>query len=139
MSAVATGALSGVPMPLAGTLASLSLVQVANGAGGGDLGVNCRNLLRESMQQTLEAALNYKSGQKVAVKWTVMTPQLYIASNWPGRHEVTIWAWSFDPLWAAGRACTVDIRYGRSPLIHQTGICLLLGNGVRGLYRLDRK
>jgi len=50
MSAVATGALSGIPMPLsAGTLASLSAA-VANGAGGGDLG-ELPKFLRESMQQ----------------------------------------------------------------------------------------
>ena len=53
MSAVATGALSGVPMPLsAGTLASLSAA-VANGAGGGDLG-ELPKFLRESMQQNFE-------------------------------------------------------------------------------------
>jgi 3-hydroxyisobutyrate dehydrogenase-like beta-hydroxyacid dehydrogenase len=50
MSAVATGALSGVPMPLAaGVLASLSAA-VANGHGNGDLGELAR-FLRESMVQ----------------------------------------------------------------------------------------
>ena len=50
MSAVATGALSGVPMPLsAGTLASLSAA-VANGYGGGDLG-EMPKFLREAMLQ----------------------------------------------------------------------------------------
>jgi 3-hydroxyisobutyrate dehydrogenase len=53
MSAVATGALSGVPMPLAaGTLASLSAA-VANGAGAGDLG-ELPKFLRESMVQRFE-------------------------------------------------------------------------------------
>jgi 3-hydroxyisobutyrate dehydrogenase len=53
MSAVATGALSGVPMPLsAGTLASLSAA-VANGAGAGDLGELPR-FVRESMVQNFE-------------------------------------------------------------------------------------
>lgn len=50
MSAVATGALSGVPMPLAaGTLTSLSAA-VASGHGGGDLAELAR-FLRESMVQ----------------------------------------------------------------------------------------
>src|SRR6476661_123633 len=50
MSAVATGALSGVPMPLsAGTLASLSAA-VANGYGSGDLG-EMPKFLREAMLQ----------------------------------------------------------------------------------------
>ncbi len=53
MSAVATGALSGVPMPLsAGTLASLSAA-VANGHGGGDLG-ELPKFLRDSMIQNFE-------------------------------------------------------------------------------------
>jgi 3-hydroxyisobutyrate dehydrogenase len=53
MSAVATGALSGVPMPLsAGTLASLSAA-VANGAGSGDLG-ELPKFLRESMVQRFD-------------------------------------------------------------------------------------
>ncbi len=53
MSAVATGALSGVPMPLsAGTLASLSAA-VAHGAGAGDLG-ELPKFLRESMVQNFE-------------------------------------------------------------------------------------
>jgi len=53
MSAVATGALSGVPMPLsAGTLASLSAA-VANGYGSGDLG-EMPKFLRESMLQNFE-------------------------------------------------------------------------------------
>ena len=50
MSAVATGALSGVPMPLsAGTLASLSAA-VANGYGSGDLG-ELPKFVREAMLQ----------------------------------------------------------------------------------------
>jgi 3-hydroxyisobutyrate dehydrogenase-like beta-hydroxyacid dehydrogenase len=50
MSAVATGALSGVPMPLsAGTLTSLSAA-VANGHGGGDL-AELAKFLREEMVQ----------------------------------------------------------------------------------------
>lgn len=50
MSAVATGALTGVPMPLsAGTLASLSSA-VANGAGSGDL-AELPKFLRDSMVQ----------------------------------------------------------------------------------------
>ena len=50
MSAVATGALSGVPMPLAaGTLTMLSAA-VANGHGSGDLG-ELAKFLRESMVQ----------------------------------------------------------------------------------------
>ena len=53
MSAVATGALSGVPMPLsAGTLSSLSAA-VANGKGAGDLG-ELPKFLRESMVQNFE-------------------------------------------------------------------------------------
>jgi 3-hydroxyisobutyrate dehydrogenase-like beta-hydroxyacid dehydrogenase len=53
MSAVATGALSGVPMPLsAGTLASLSAA-VANGYGSGDLG-EMPKFLREAMLQNFE-------------------------------------------------------------------------------------
>jgi 3-hydroxyisobutyrate dehydrogenase len=53
MSAVATGALSGVPMPLtSGTLASLSAA-VANGCGGGDLG-ELPQFLRYSMVQNFE-------------------------------------------------------------------------------------
>lgn len=53
MSAVATGALSGVPMPLsAGTLASLSAA-VANGFGDGDLG-ELPKFLRDSMLQNYE-------------------------------------------------------------------------------------
>jgi 3-hydroxyisobutyrate dehydrogenase len=53
MSAVATGALSGVPMPLsAGTLASLSAA-VANGRGSGDLG-ELPKFLRDSMVQNFE-------------------------------------------------------------------------------------
>ena len=53
MSAVATGALSGVPMPLAaGTLASLSAA-VADGHGSGDLG-ELPKFLRESMVQNFE-------------------------------------------------------------------------------------
>ena len=53
MSAVATGALSGVPMPLsAGMLASLSAA-VANGHGGGDLG-ELPKFLRDSMIQNFE-------------------------------------------------------------------------------------
>ncbi len=53
MSAVATGALSGVPMPLsAGTLASLSAA-VANGAGAGDLG-ELPKFLREQMVQNFD-------------------------------------------------------------------------------------
>ena len=53
MSAVATGALSGVPMPLsAGTLSALSAA-VANGAGAGDLG-ELPKFLRESMVQNFE-------------------------------------------------------------------------------------
>jgi 3-hydroxyisobutyrate dehydrogenase-like beta-hydroxyacid dehydrogenase len=53
MSAVATGALSGVPMPLsAGTLASLSAA-VANGYGAGDLG-ELPKFLRDGMVQTFE-------------------------------------------------------------------------------------
>ena len=53
MSAVATGALSGVPMPLsAGTLASLSAA-VANGYGAGDLG-ELPKFLRDSMVQNFE-------------------------------------------------------------------------------------
>ena len=53
MSAVATGALSGVPMPLsAGTLAALSAA-VAHGAGGGDL-AELPKFLRESMVQNFE-------------------------------------------------------------------------------------
>jgi 3-hydroxyisobutyrate dehydrogenase len=53
MSAVATGALTGVPMPLsAGTLVSLSAA-VANGAGAGDLGELPR-FLREQMTQNFE-------------------------------------------------------------------------------------
>ena len=53
MSAVATGALTGVPMPLsAGTLASLSAA-VANGAGAGDL-AELPKFLRESMVQNFE-------------------------------------------------------------------------------------
>ncbi len=53
MSAVATGALTGVPMPLsAGTLASLSSA-VANGAGSGDL-AELPKFLRDSMLQNFE-------------------------------------------------------------------------------------
>jgi 3-hydroxyisobutyrate dehydrogenase len=53
MSAVATGTLSGVPMPLsAGTLTSLSAA-VANGAGAGDL-AELPKFLRESMVQNFE-------------------------------------------------------------------------------------
>src|SRR5665213_61483 len=53
MSAVATGALSGVPMPLSsGTLASLSAA-VANGKGAGDLG-ELPKFLREQMVQNFE-------------------------------------------------------------------------------------
>ncbi len=53
MSAVATGALSGVPMPLsAGTLASLSAA-VANGHGAGDL-AELPKFLRDSMVQNFE-------------------------------------------------------------------------------------
>ncbi len=53
MSAVATGALSGVPMPLSsGTLASLSAA-VANGHGSGDL-AELPKFLRESMTQNFE-------------------------------------------------------------------------------------
>jgi 3-hydroxyisobutyrate dehydrogenase len=53
MSAVATGAISGVPMPLsAGTLASLSAA-VANGAGASDL-AELPKFLRESMLQKFE-------------------------------------------------------------------------------------
>ncbi len=53
MSAVATGALSGVPMPLsAGTLAALSAA-VAAGKGSGDLG-EMPKFLREQMVQTLD-------------------------------------------------------------------------------------
>jgi 3-hydroxyisobutyrate dehydrogenase len=53
MSAVATGAMSGIPMPLsAGTLTSLSAA-VANGYGGGDLG-EMPKFLRESMLQNFE-------------------------------------------------------------------------------------
>ena len=53
MSAVATGALCGVPMPLtAGTLASLSAA-VANGYGGGDL-AEIPKFLREAMVQNFE-------------------------------------------------------------------------------------
>jgi 3-hydroxyisobutyrate dehydrogenase-like beta-hydroxyacid dehydrogenase len=53
MSAVATGALSGVPMPLSsGTLASLSAA-VANGYGSGDLG-EMPKFLREAMLQNFE-------------------------------------------------------------------------------------
>lgn len=50
MSAVATGALTGVPMPLtSGTLTSLSAA-VASGCGGGDLG-ELPKFLRDSMMQ----------------------------------------------------------------------------------------
>lgn len=53
MSAVATGALSGVPMPLsAGTLASLSAA-VASGAGAGDL-AELPKFVREAMAQNFE-------------------------------------------------------------------------------------
>jgi 3-hydroxyisobutyrate dehydrogenase len=53
MSAVATGALSGVPMPLsAGTLASLSAA-VANGYGAGDL-AELPKFLREGMVQNFD-------------------------------------------------------------------------------------
>jgi 3-hydroxyisobutyrate dehydrogenase-like beta-hydroxyacid dehydrogenase len=53
MSAVATGALTGVPMPLAaGTLASLSAA-VANGKGSGDLG-ELPAFLREQMVQNFK-------------------------------------------------------------------------------------
>ena len=53
MSAVATGALSGVPMPLtSGTLAALSAA-VANGHGSGDLG-ELPKFLREEMLQRFE-------------------------------------------------------------------------------------
>ena len=53
MSAVATGALSGVPMPLsAGTLTSLSAA-VANGYGGGDL-AELPKFLRDAMLQNFE-------------------------------------------------------------------------------------
>ena len=53
MSAVATGALSGVPMPLSsGTLASLSAA-VANGYGQGDLG-EMPKFLRETMLQNFQ-------------------------------------------------------------------------------------
>lgn len=53
MSAMATGALSGVPMPLsAGTLASLSAA-VANGQGGADLG-ELAKFVREAMVQDFE-------------------------------------------------------------------------------------
>jgi 3-hydroxyisobutyrate dehydrogenase len=53
MSAVAVGALSGVPMPLtAGTLASLSAA-VANGYGSGDL-AEIPKFLRETMVQNFE-------------------------------------------------------------------------------------
>jgi 3-hydroxyisobutyrate dehydrogenase-like beta-hydroxyacid dehydrogenase len=53
MSAVATGALTGVPMPLsAGTLASLSAA-VANGKGSGDLG-ELPKFLREQMVQNFK-------------------------------------------------------------------------------------
>ena len=53
MSAVATGALQRVPMPLsAGTLASLSAA-VANGYGAGDLG-ELPKFLREAMLQNFE-------------------------------------------------------------------------------------
>jgi 3-hydroxyisobutyrate dehydrogenase-like beta-hydroxyacid dehydrogenase len=53
MSAVATGALGGVPMPLsAGTLASLSAA-VANGYGQGDLG-EMPKFLREAMLQNFQ-------------------------------------------------------------------------------------
>jgi 3-hydroxyisobutyrate dehydrogenase len=55
MSAVATGALSGVPMPLsAGTLSSLSAA-VAKGYGNGDLG-ELAKFLRESMVQNFDQA-----------------------------------------------------------------------------------
>jgi 3-hydroxyisobutyrate dehydrogenase-like beta-hydroxyacid dehydrogenase len=51
MSAVATGALSGVPMPLtSGTLAALSAA-VANGQGGGDI-AELAKFVREQMVQT---------------------------------------------------------------------------------------
>jgi 3-hydroxyisobutyrate dehydrogenase-like beta-hydroxyacid dehydrogenase len=53
MSAVAAGALSGVPMPLtAGTLVSLSAA-VANGYGSGDL-AEIPKFLRETMLQNFE-------------------------------------------------------------------------------------
>lgn len=53
MSAVATGALSGVPMPLgAGTLASFSAA-VAGGAGGGDL-AELAQFVRERMLQSFD-------------------------------------------------------------------------------------
>jgi 3-hydroxyisobutyrate dehydrogenase-like beta-hydroxyacid dehydrogenase len=53
MSAVATGALTGVPMPLSsGTLAALSAA-VANGYGNGDLG-ELPKFLRDSMVQNFE-------------------------------------------------------------------------------------
>jgi 3-hydroxyisobutyrate dehydrogenase-like beta-hydroxyacid dehydrogenase len=53
MSAVATGAITGVPMPLsAGTLASLSAA-VANGKGSGDLG-ELPKFLREQMVQNFD-------------------------------------------------------------------------------------
>ncbi len=53
MSAVATGAITGVPMPLsAGTLASLSAA-VANGKGSGDLG-ELPKFLREQMVQNFK-------------------------------------------------------------------------------------
>ena len=53
MSAVATGALTGVPMPLsAGTLASLSAA-VASGVGAGDL-AELPKFLRDAMLQNYE-------------------------------------------------------------------------------------
>jgi hypothetical protein len=53
MSAVATGALTGVPMPLsAGTLTSLSWA-VANGSGSGDL-AELSKFLGDSMVQNFE-------------------------------------------------------------------------------------
>jgi hypothetical protein len=53
MSAVATGAISGVPMPLsAGTLAALSAA-VAAGKGSGDLG-EMPKFLREQMVQNFD-------------------------------------------------------------------------------------
>jgi hypothetical protein len=54
MSAVATGAISGVPMPLsAGTLASLSAA-VANGFGNGDL-AELATFVRGPMIQKFES------------------------------------------------------------------------------------
>ena len=88
MLAVATGALSGVPMPLsAGTLASLSAA-VANGYGGGDLWRNVRSsYVSSDVLQNFECARRGRA--------SAMRSQLYIATNGLGM-------WTSDDLGESG-------------------------------------